>query len=106
MNAAEVTVLQQPPTPLEFAKSMAQSEQSSILLVSGPIPMDSGYPARDHANIIQIATIIAHGRRKIGLYRILQRQELHRVIEDMEHHGGYQCALYLPDGSLDSGYFL
>ena len=77
MNAAEVTVLQQPPTPLEFAKSMAQSEQSSILLVSGPIPMDSGYPARDHANIIQIATIIAHGRRKIGLYRILQRQELH-----------------------------
>lgn len=92
--------------PLDFAKEMARNEASEILLISGPIPMTIGYPCEEHQNVIQLATLMTQDMRKVGLYRILQKRELYRVMEDMENHGGYRCALYGPDGSIDAGYYL
>lgn len=103
-------LIQPPPSrmPQQFARNLAKSEDTNILLVSGPIPMDIGYPQKHHNKILQLITLSTDESegRKIAYYRILDERTLYLVIEDMEHHGGYRCALYRPDGSLDSGYYI
>lgn len=94
--------------PLDLAKDMARSEGGEILLVSGAIPMDIGYPDKDHKEIIQLTNLSSPDgfSRRVALYRILNRRRLHEVIDYMENHGGYRCQLIKDDGTLDQGYYL
>lgn len=94
--------------PLDLARDMAMAEDGEILLISGSIPMDIGYPDTDHKDILQLANLTTMGDvgRKIALYRVLNRRRLHEVIDYMENHGGYRCHLVKNDGTLDQGYYL
>jgi len=99
--------------PLDLAREMAQSEDGEILLISGAIPMDIGYPDDEHKDIIQLVNLstanapsIPSNSRKVALYRILNRRRLHEVVDYMQDHGGYRCQLIKSDGTLDPGYYL
>lgn len=94
--------------PLDLARDMAQSEDSEILLISGAIPMDLGYPEEEHKNIIQLTNLTSpeKSNRKIALYRVLNRRRLHEVVDFLQNHGGYRCALIRPNGDIDPGYYL
>ena len=98
--------------PLDLARDMAQSEDGEILLISGAIPMDIGYPEEGHKEIIQLVNLTAPDRdrtstaRKVALYRVLNRRRLHEVVDHMQEHGGYRCQLIRTDGTLDPGYYL
>lgn len=94
--------------PLSFAKSLAESERQAMFLVSGPLPMNGGYPKEGHREVMQLATLTSEGGvgRKVAIYRVLDKKDLHRVMDDLEDHGGYRCALVKPDGSIDPGYYI
>ena len=94
--------------PLDLARDMAQSEDKEILLISGAIPMDIGYPEEEHKEIVQLVNLTSPDglSRKVALYRVLNRRRLHEIVDYMQDHGGYRCQLVKPDGSLDQGYYL
>lgn len=92
--------------PCDNARQLAVAENISILLVSGPIPMDIGYPQKSHRDAMQMISLtsLADPGRRVALYRVSDRDLLSEVIDDMENHGGYRCSLYLKDGNIDPGY--
>jgi hypothetical protein len=106
MEKMNLKIDDQSEMPMEFARELAISQGEAVFLISGPIPMEIGYPQEEHKDCLSLVTFMSHGtgKRKIGLYRITADRKISAVMDDLENHGGYRTSLYLPDGNISAGY--
>jgi len=91
---------------LESARNISINEQIAVLVVYGPIPR-AGYPLPEHKSVVTLAMLTQTDTvATSGVYRVMQRDGLSEMLDDLEDHGGYRCSLIEPSGEVNQGYFL
>lgn len=93
-------------TIYESAKTTAINEELFVLIVYGPIPA-SGYIDESHRDIVNLVSLTQRqGAAKTAVYLVLRREEIGRMLDDLEDHNGYRAMMIDCDGDIVQGYQL
>ena len=93
-------------TILDSARTAAEVEAIPMLIVYGPIPA-TGYIDESHRDTIELVSLTQRqGCAKTVVYRVLRRELVGQVLDELEDHGGYRASMVEPNGDIAQGYQL
>ncbi len=93
-------------TILDSARNAADFEGVPMLIVYGPIP-DTGYVSEDHRDTIELVSLTQRqGGAKTVVYRVLRRELVGAVLDELEDDGGYRASMVETSGNIAQGYQL
>lgn len=93
-------------TILDSARAAAEAEAIPMLIVYGPIGA-SGYIDDQHRDTMELVSLThRQGAAKTAVYRVLRRDLIGTLIDQLEDHGGYRVSMIEPNGDFAQGYQL